>query len=65
MWLGHGKLDNTDVSKGPFRENGNEIYIGTRPGGVVEHFEGLIDEVRMYNRALKAEEVSQLHESAE
>lgn len=36
-------------------------YLGTTSGGGIIYFNGLIDEVRVYNRALSADEVKQLY----
>jgi len=44
-----------------FATNGEDQLIGARPG---QPFNGLIDEVRIYNRALSAEEVGWLYDSS-
>jgi hypothetical protein len=40
------------------------LRVGESPGDVKEPFGGIIDEVRIYNKALSAKEVQQLHQSA-
>ena len=45
--LGHGAID---VSTGALRIGGNDVWAG-------EYYNGLIDEVRIYNRALTASEI--------
>ncbi|MEZ0371285.1 MAG: LamG domain-containing protein [Candidatus Sericytochromatia bacterium] len=39
---------------------GENLYIGMSPAGAVERFSGLLDELRIYDRALSAEEVKLL-----
>jgi hypothetical protein len=41
----------------------NNFVIGARDGGAYYSFNGKIDDVRFYNRALSAEEVQQLYQS--
>jgi hypothetical protein len=36
-------------------------YIGSNTGGALGYFDGIIDEVRIYNRALSATEIKQLY----
>ena len=38
--------------------NTEDVYIGTRPG-LLQYFNGIIDEVRIYNRALSAAEIQE------
>jgi hypothetical protein len=57
-----GKCEATDSTKPPFKENGNQILIGTQPGDPA-FFKGLIDEVRIYDRRLSDEEIKQLYEA--
>jgi len=38
-----------------------DFSIGTRVGGFTRHFDGQLDEVRIYNRALSADEVRRLY----
>ena len=56
-----GDLDNSGTSSARF-SNTNRLYIG----GCIdygENFDGIIDEVRIYNRALAAEEIKEHYES--
>ena len=41
-------------------ENGSDFNIGSNASS--QFFEGLIDDVRIYNRALSAEEITRLYE---
>ncbi|MFZ2970230.1 MAG: LamG domain-containing protein, partial [Minisyncoccia bacterium] len=61
-----GKLDNeaTDISTTwDSSNNPDELCIGCyyNNGAPIEYFKGLIDEVRIYNRALSADEIRQLY----
>ncbi|HIJ71529.1 MAG TPA: hypothetical protein HPP87_09230 [Planctomycetes bacterium] len=50
---------------GPIRDRAGDLYIGQRSDGVGnEYFAGLIDEAKIYNRALPATEIAQLYNSA-
>lgn len=40
-------------------ETSNSLYIGNSPAGA-RHFQGMIDEVRVYNRALSEDEVDEI-----
>jgi len=56
--------DDTDASAiGGIDLSGNAFYIGARNsrGADASHFPGLIDDVRIYNRALSADEVKRLY----
>jgi hypothetical protein len=47
---------------GTLNINDNELYYGGRPGGVVQHyFDGVIDEVGLWNRTLTTNEISDLY----
>jgi hypothetical protein len=51
-----GSVVATHAARGRVQVSGNPLWIGgNRPYG--EHFEGLIDEVRVYDRALPAREI--------
>jgi len=53
-----GKLDGFTQTSGSLRVSGSNVYIG---GGVSTSFNGLIDDVRIYNRALSVEEIRTLY----
>ncbi len=56
----NGTTDSLTANSGTF----TTLNIGRRiPGGAAQQFSGLIDEVRVYNRALSAAEVKALYES--
>ena len=50
-----GSAPDTDIKDNP-------VAIGDNPGWWSEYFEGRIDEVRIYDRALSAEEIEQLYQ---
>ena len=54
-----GELGAKDMARGRFRENAYPIQIGKR-ADMLQCFEGTIDEVMIFNRALSADEVRQL-----
>ena len=57
------KESNTDVDGG-MRQNGENLLIGSRwksPTGVNYFFDGNLDDIRIYNRALTEEEIGQLY----
>ena len=49
-----------DLTNGPVSDTTNILKIGARTESSA-YFKGLIDEVRIYNRALSAQEISQLY----
>ncbi|MCC6487743.1 MAG: glycoside hydrolase family 99-like domain-containing protein [Candidatus Hydrogenedentes bacterium] len=49
------------VRPGPVNSNGFNLCIGSYEVGHAAHFTGLVDEVRLYGRALSAEEVRAQH----
>jgi len=52
----NGVLDNsTTLDANPIDTTNNVLYLGREPGGA--YWNGLIDEVRIYNRALTSEEI--------
>jgi len=55
----NGVLDGGPRASGSVSSNIIEVFIGSRLSGGIsaDHFNGLIDEVRIYNRALSASEV--------
>ena len=58
------KLEETDV--GPRVLNDTPVLIGRSAGAVSPNwFEGTIDDVRIYNRALSAQEIEQLRVATE
>jgi hypothetical protein len=50
-----------DTANETFSTNIGEIMLGSRPFGA--YYEGILDEVRIYNRALSAAEVKRLYQS--
>src|SRR3989344_4628219 len=56
----NGVLDNTLTSTQPIQTVGSSVLIGAHSGGL-PGFHGLIDEVRVYNRALSAGGIKQLY----
>jgi len=61
MWL-DGQLEQcTAVGTVPSPAAGSYFYIGTHDGSNAYNFNGTIDEVRVYNRALSSTEISQLY----
>lgn len=59
-----GVLDNTpDDQTGPMSDNGMNVTIGNSPLGYSSYgLDGLMDEVRIYNRALSPSEIQELYE---
>lgn len=47
----------------PILDDSQPLEIGRDTPGLLEHFDGAIDEVRVYNRALSAEETELLYDS--
>jgi hypothetical protein len=45
--------------EGPIRDNAGDLYIGYRPGQ--EYFDGMIDDVKVYDRTLTPAEISSLY----
>lgn len=50
----------SDPVSGTIGTSGNPLFIGTRTPAPNEVFDGIIDEVRIYNEALRAEEIAAL-----
>lgn len=60
----NGTVGGTTASfAGPLGYSGNDLNIGASNGVYVFHFDGSIDDVRIYNRALSQFEISQLYAS--
>ncbi len=58
----NGKKDNFSNIEYTFNHNGRtRIAIGSGHDGYVDHFNGLIDDVRIYNRALSEDEIKALY----
>jgi len=53
----NGVVDNTQGFDGELKHNGENFLIGTRTSDNL-HFKGVIDEVRVYNRALSEAEIT-------
>src|SRR3989344_4532273 len=56
----NGVLDNTLTSTQPIQTVGSSVLIGAHSGGL-PGFHGLIDDVRIYNRALSQDEIKRLY----
>ena len=60
----NGKLISAKQSQGEMRDYGKDVYIATFSNLVsTYHLPGTIDEVRIYNRALRIDEIKNLYES--
>lgn len=46
-----------------YYDNNNDLFLGVDPWGGIEFFNGYLDDIRIYNRALLPNEVSKLYES--
>ena len=58
----NGVLDNTQATQGVITGKSTKVYIGCRENVYKGYFfNGVIDDVRIYNRALSAEEVEELY----
>ena len=55
-----GQLEGT-LGGQPFGQNNGNFYIGGSVSQNTEYFSGIIDDVRIYNRALSSNEVAQLY----
>ena len=53
----NGELKNTFACSAPVVKNNHPLLLGSDPPGAQEYLIGAMDEFRMYNRALTAEEV--------
>jgi len=56
-----GMLDVTSNCDTGSVANKSNLYIGRYPGGAIRYFNGIIDDVRIWNRALSAQEVQDLY----
>ncbi len=54
----------TETGSGPLRDTG-DLYIGTRSMNRWANFRGLMDDLRIYNRALSQSEVADLFNEAQ
>jgi hypothetical protein len=61
----NGILKGSDTSPGKLTGNSNPIIIAGYPSTPTTFFNGIIDEVRIYNRALSAEEIKAHYEKGE
>jgi Concanavalin A-like lectin/glucanases superfamily/Right handed beta helix region len=50
--------------KHPLRDHGGDLYIGARIGGRSNHFNGIIDDVRLYHAELQPSDVVGLYNEA-
>lgn len=57
----NGKLDSEFNWTQGIKSSNASVYIGVNPGGQEEYFNGIIDEVAIYKRALSAEQIQQLY----
>lgn len=62
LYVNGGQSEGTDVT-GNLKQYTQPLYLGAR-GGPTEYMEGLIDDVRIYNRALSTEEVAAVFSDA-
>ena len=60
VYVNGEEIDN-EVSTGSVAQNDNNLYFGKWPGGGANDFNGTIDDVMIFNRALSAEEISALY----
>ncbi|EIJ42550.1 PDK repeat-containing protein [Beggiatoa alba B18LD] len=58
------KLDSSYARTGIIRTNYNDLFFGKHGGGSC-YFNGSIDDIRIYNRALSDAEIKQLYETTE
>ncbi len=58
----NGILDNTNTSTLELRDNNSDLVIGAS-SFYSDHFKGIIDEIRIYNRSLTQDEVKKVYES--
>ena len=56
-----GTLDASVASTGTITTNALNVYIGENAGATGRQFNGLIDDVRVYNTALSASQISALY----
>jgi hypothetical protein len=59
----NGEADGTGTLQGAFSQTGTRIGGGVYNDGIVYLFQGLIDNVRVYRRALDAEEIRRLSQN--
>lgn len=57
----NGSLDNVKALTGPISTANNPLYIGKRQNDYERYFNGSIDDVRIYDRALSPEEIQELY----
>ena len=57
------KWATSDAGISAFRRNDQGVEIGRNAGGYVSYCKGLLDDIRIYNRALSPNEVAQLYVS--
>jgi protocatechuate 3,4-dioxygenase beta subunit len=60
----NGALVNEQAATGSLGQNTSNLYVGQSPKGAQENFSGMMDEVRLYNRALSASEIQQIYGSS-
>jgi len=53
-----GVCDESTVFGGPLRNAGNSLYIGGASSGSVQDFNGSLDEIKIWNRALSLDELN-------
>jgi hypothetical protein len=57
-----GVLDSSAAVSGPIETNNEPLLIGKHRGCESQHFDGVLDDVRIYNRALSEAEIGGLYE---
>ncbi len=58
-----GIIDNEGVSVGSFNHNTKSLYIGRHQSTNDQNIDGFLDDVRIYNRALRPEEIRYIYET--
>ncbi len=60
-----GTLEGTLPISGPIKNNTSPLILGNESGQLNEPFDGTIDDIRIYNRALSESEIQQLYNENE
>jgi hypothetical protein len=57
----NGELKTTKEWSNPLPDSSSKLLIGCGPAGMTEYFIGILDELRIYNRALDTDEIISLY----